>query len=451
MGSYLDISLDERLKCAINLWDEGFVNDSILELHRLVYDEDYLLAYPEYLRRIWGDGQHYDEFNQLLEHGIDEGSLACEYLKVWKEFSNRPGDDEYWNRIGTLARKGQKNSQLALGMRYLQVQQYEMALKCMNDAYPCMSSFENLTRMYPYYKSKEFFFKKVIPNCRRWVHRLESQQLLIQTDSSDVQLKPWPVNTDKLFDNEISNEEFNAHVFSRLRMLERKKILKGTAVMSYSQIVDELIHKLRSFPDLYIMTGLTKNSWSLSDNEKDSAKERSSIYVMKHTEKGWMTMRIGDHTPNMQDYYKYRRMFIPSTERYANMCLMFHGDREQDEQLSYSFRFRPETADPCVTVRDEDFVIYKPFMYMLVHYIPGLIESIDPIVENIRKWFDGDGRKVYVDPWSNHQSTENEVRPLARITSGCVTIETWKMKYDRRENSRRDKNQSSVTEDSSIL
>ena len=328
MGSYLDISLDERLKCAIDLWDEGFVNDSILELHRLVYDEDYLLAYPEYLRRIWGDGQHYNEFNELLEHGIEEGSLACDYLKVWKEFSNRPGDDEYWNRIGTLARKGQKNSQLALGMRYLQVQQYEMALKCMNDAYPCMSSFENLTRMYPYYKSKESFFKKVIPNCRRWVHRMENQQLLIQTDSSDVRLKPWLVNTDKLFDNEISNEEFNAHIFSRLRMLERKKILKGTAVMSYSQIVDELIHKLRSFPDLYIMTGLTKNSWSLSDSEKDSAKERSSIYVMKHTERGWMTMRIGDHTPNMQDYYKYRRMFIPSTERYANMCLMFHGDRE---------------------------------------------------------------------------------------------------------------------------
>lgn len=452
MSSYLDISLDERLKCAVDLWDEGFVNDSILELHRLVYDDDYLLAYPEYLRRIWGDGQHYDEFNQLLEHGIEEGSLACDYLKVWKEFSNRPGDDEYWDRIGTLARKRQKNALLALGMRYLQFHQYEMALKYMNDAYPCMSSFENLTRMYPYYKSKESFFKKVIPNCRRWVRRLENKQLLLSTEPLDVQLKPWQVNTDKLFSNEITNEEFNASVFSRLRMLERKKILKGTAVMSYSQIVDELIHKLRSFPDLYIMTGLTKNSWSLSDNEKDSAKERSSIYVMKHTEKGWMTLRIGDHTPNMQDYYKYRRMFIPSTERYANMCLMFHGDREQDEQLSYSFRFRPETADPCVTVRDEDFVIYRPFMYMLVHYIPGLIESIDPIVENIRKWFDGDGRKVYVDPWSsNHQSTENEVGPLARITSGCVTIETWKMKYDRRENSRRERNQSSVSEDSSIL
>lgn len=451
MSSYLDISLDERLKCAINLWDDGFVNDSILELHRLVYDEDYLLAYPEYLRRIWGDGQHYDEFNELLEHGIEEGSLACDYLKVWKEFSNRPGDDEYWDRIGTLARKGQKNALLALGMRYLQFHQYEMALKYMNDAYPCMSSFENLTRMYPYYKSKESFFKKVIPNCRRWVRRLENKQLLLSTDPLDVQLKPWQVNTDKLFSNEITNEEFNASVFSRLRMLERKKILKGTAVMSYSQIVDELIHKLRSFPDLYIMTGLTKNSWSLSDNEKDSAKERSSIYVMKHTEMGWMTLRIGDHTPNMQDYYKYRRMFIPSTERYANMCLMFHGDREQDEQLSYSFRFRPETADPCVTVRDEDFVIYRPFMYMLVHYIPGLIESIDPIIESIRKWFDGDGQKVYVDPWSNHQSTENEVGPLARITSGYVTIETWKMKYDRRENSRRERNQSSVSEDSSIL
>lgn len=448
MSSYLDISLDERLKCAINLWDEGFVNDSILELHRLVYDEDYLLAYPEYLRRIWGDGQHYDEFNQLLEHGIEEGSLACEYLKVWKEFSNRPGDDEYWNRIGTLACKGQKNALLALGMRYLQFHQYEMALKYMNDAYPCMSSFENLTRMYPYYKSKESFFKKVIPNCRRCVRRLENKQLLLSTDPLDVQLKPWQVNTDKLFSNEITNEEFNASVFSRLRMLERKKILKGTAVMSYSQIVDELIHKLRSFPDLYIMTGLTKNSWSLSDNEKDSAKERSSIYVMKHTERGWMTLRIGDHTPNMQDYYKYRRMFIPSTERYANMCLMFHGDREQDEQLSYSFRFRPETADPCVTVRDEDFVIYKPFMYMLVHYIPGLIESIDPIVENIRKWFDGDGQKVYVDPWVNTQSTGNADGPLARITSGCVTIETWKMKYDRRENSRREKNHSSVSVDS---
>ena len=448
MSSYLDISLDERLKCAIDLWDEGFVNDSILELHRLVYDEDYLLAYPEYLRRIWGDGQHYDEFNQLLEHGIEEGSLACEYLKVWKEFSNRPGDNEYWDRIGTLARKGQKNALLALGMRYLQFHQYEMALKYMNDAYPCMSSFENLTRIYPYYKSKESFFKKVIPNCRRWVRRLENKQLLLSTDPLDVQLKPWQVNTDKLFNNEISNEEFNAHVFSRLRMLERKKILKGTASMSYSQIVDELIHKLRSFPDLYIMTGLTKNSWSLSDTEKDSAKERSSIYVMKHTERGWMTLRIGDHTPNMQDYYKYRRMFIPSTERYANMCLMFHGDREQDEQLSYSFRFRPETADPCVTVRDEDFVIYKPFMYMLVHYIPGLIESIDPIVESIRKWFDSGGESPYVDPWVNTQSTGNADGPLARITSGCVTIETWKMKYDRRENSRREKNHSSASVDS---
>ena len=85
---------------------------------------------------------------------------------------------------------------------------------------------------------------------------------------------------------------------------------------------------------------------------------------------------------------------------------------------------------------------------MLVHYIPGLIESIDPIVESIRKWFDGEGRKVYVEPWVNTQSTGNADGPLARITSGCVTIETWKMKYDRRENSRRDKNHSSVSEDS---
>ena len=450
MGSHIDISYDEQLKSAVQLWDEGFVNDSILELRRLVYDDDYLLAYPEYLRRIWGNGQYYDEFNQLLEHGIEERSLACEYLKIWKEFSNRPSVDEYWDRISTLALKGQKNARLALAMRYLQFQQYEMTLKCMNDAYPCMSSVENLALMYPYFKSRESFFRKIIPNCQRWVHRVESyirqhdslfaaSDGVITTLLEPIRLQPWPVNTDKLMMHEISNEEFNAHVFSRLRMLERKRIQQGTA-LSYSQIVDELVHKLRAFPDLYIMTGLTKNSWSLSDNEKDSAKERSSIYVMKHTCQGWMTLRIGDHTPNMQDYYKYRRMFIPSTERYANMCLMFHGDREQDEQLSYSFRFRPETADPCVTVRDEDFVIYRPFMYMLVHYIPGLIENIDPLVENIRKWFDGEGKNPYQDPW--WQTSENG--PWARTTSGCVTIETWKMKYDRRERKRQ-------SSDSSIL
>jgi hypothetical protein len=229
--------------------------------------------------------------------------------------------------------------------------------------------------------------------------------------------------------NELNNEAFNAKIFSPLRMKERRLLEKGEPVLSYQDIVLEIVKEVKArVLGVWVMEGLTKNAWSLSEDEEEDARNRHSIYMMKRVEGGkWMTLRIGDHTSNLGDYYKYRRMFVPSDRDYANLSIMLHGDREQNAELKYSFRFRAETADPCVTVRDEDFQSYRPFMYTLVHYVPGLIDNISMISDAIVKWFSMNGMEPYRDPWRH-----DENGPTARITAGPATIETWNIKYERR-------------------
>jgi hypothetical protein len=206
-------------------------------------------------------------------------------------------------------------------------------------------------------------------------------------------------------------------------MLERRRIEKGLLAPSYAEIVAQLMPLLPK--ELKVLTGMTKNAWSLNEDEKHDAQH--SFYVMKLVGDGFMTLRIGNHTSNLGDYYKYRWMYVPSSHDFSNLCIMLHGDREQNDRQKYSFRFCARTADPCVTVRDEDFWRYRPFMYTIMHYIPGLIPDVRPLSDAIIEWFSNNGKQPFIDPYRNIENG-----PSARMTAGVATIETWDIKYERR-------------------
>ena len=355
-----------RFKLALKWWESERYDESIRLLGRLV-DAGYHPAYVEYLKRIWGDGSMYDQFTRVMAKGILEKDLDCMYFDLWKTFSNRPDDDEYWEKIKSLAEMGQKTA----------------------------------------------------------------VEILVSHNSQKEKLKPYVITEkcpdDELVNAELTNDEFNAEVFSKKRHLERRNISKGIGA-SYGAVREALMTVDWKSLGIRLMDGLTKNSWMLDDSEKESEISRHSMYLMKKlSDEKFMTLRIGDHTSNLGDYYKYRRMYVPSTRDYANMSIIFHGDREQNAQLKYSFRFRQETADPCVTVRDEDFLVYKPFPYTFVHYIPGLILDIRPLIDSIIEWFDNNGEKAFINPYRC-----DETSACARIQRGWATIETWDIKYERR-------------------
>lgn len=316
------------------------------------------------LWQLWGEASLYDLCMSEMNEGIARGDIDCMYFDVWRRFSNRPADEEYWREIYALAEKGQKEAQHAV---------------------ECHEHPELL-------KIKPWLVDDRLPDC-------------------------------ELLNNTISNEDFNANVFSPLRMLERRRIEKRLLAPSYAEIVAQLMPLLPK--ELKVLTGMTKNAWSLNEDEKHDAQH--SFYVMKLVSDGFMTLRIGNHTSNLGDYYKYRRMYVPSSHDFSNLCIMLHGDREQNDRQKYSFRFCARTADPCVTVRDEDFWRYRPFMYTIMHYIPGLIPDVQPLADAIIEWFSNNGEQPFIDPYRNIENG-----PSARMTAGVATIETWDIKYERR-------------------
>ena len=424
------------LKDALENWSLGYFNQSINILRNLVA-AGYEPAYPEFLKRIWGDGNYYSEFSAVLEDGIRRNFKDCVYINLWKDFSNRPADDEYWERLQPLVDAGQKDALLAQGLKNFYDAKTDdelvAAINMMVAALPLHTAEMNLSMIWAT-KGDHPVFSERGGHIRRIMMKNIPEDVLYNCIMKPfVPMRPHCSSfeiPDICVNHDMTNEDFNAHVFSPKRMLERRLIEKNDShVLNYSEIISRLM-ELISASDikLRVMEGLTKNAWSLSDEEHSAAESRHSVYLMKETSDGrWMTLRLGDHTSNTGDYYKYRRMFLPSTRDNANMCIMFHGDTEQNQELKYSFRFRAETSDPCVTVRDEDYQLYEPFMYTLVHYIPGLIEDIHPLANAIVKWFRGDGLIPFENPYPDAPSS-----PLARINGGIVNIETWDIKYKRR-------------------
>lgn len=423
------------LKAALDLWEMGDYKSSIDILRNLIA-ANYELAYIEFLKRIWGDGNYYDEFSAVLEDGIRKNYKDCVYFKLWKDFSNRPADDEYWERLKPLVAAGQKDALIAQGLKDFQEARTDediiSSLKMIADAMPHETAAMNLSMIWATKGDHKIFSERGGHIRRLMMKHIPEKTLNEAIISPFVSFRPHPVVSEEIplicVNHTMTNEDFNANVFSPKRMLERRLIEKGTEpVLSYREITKQIMSEL-NLKGLRVMEGLTKNAWSLSDDEQETAGTRHSIYLMKKTsDRRWMTLRLGDHTSNTGDYYKYRRMFLPSTRDNANLCIMFHGDTEQNAQMKYSFRFKAETADPCVTVRDEDYQHYGPFIYTLVHYIPGLIKTVSPLVEAISKWFDGDGLVPFENPYPEAPDS-----PLARINGGMVSIETWNFKYERR-------------------
>ena len=422
-----DTQNKETLLLALDCWNKQAWDVSIRLLKSLV-DASYLPAFPEYLWRIWSDGYYIQEFNEILEKGIRLGSKDCEYIKVWKEFANRPATQEYWDVIINLAENHrQKNALLALGLhKYLCYSNREEGIAMMCESYGCRASLENLSMVYHYgYQSERELLKKL----------LTEEQLKKVINTLSVPIEPHhykfrtPFRAAFMVNSKLTNDYFNGTVFTALRHEERKRIAKGIAP-TFSDIKETILSNLPG--DVKVIEGLSKNSWSFTSQEQyDKEFERHSLYLTKQLEDGkWMTLRIGDHTPNTGDYYKYRRMYEPSAQDNANLCIMLHGDREQEAGLSYSFRFRPETSDPCITVRDEDFQCYQPFYYTIAHFIPGLIDDNGKkLSDEINKWFDASCKKQFYPVYTEKESS---FMACARIQAGWTNVETWDMKYARR-------------------
>ena len=413
------LKFDKFLSDALSLWDSGEISKSLLILRDLV-EKDYLPAFPEYLWRIWGHGNYYDEFTATLERGISLSSHDCEYIRIWKEYSNRPGDTGYWSEIERLASLKQKNAMLALGLNEFLHGNRERGIRLVCDARGARSWNENIS----------YIMRKSSPAQRILITSLAGPIRLMQ----NVEFENYPYGSLPIvhYKNayEMTNEEFNSTIFTELRNLEKKRIQKmGDDAFSYRKFREMFKQSgVISSGGAIFIEGLSKNAWSIEDENKESEAERHSMYITKKTTDGkWMTLRIGDHTSNLGDYFKYRRMYVPSSRPYANLCIMLHGDREQTAGMKYSFRFRAATADPCVTVRDEDFQVYRPFDYEIVHYVPGLIERPERLINAIKQWLDGDGLLEFRDPFR-----DDDVCPTARVIAGPATIETWDIKYARR-------------------
>ncbi len=434
---------NQLLRHSVKCWANGDYDTSLKILKELITDS-FIPAYPEYLWRIWGIGNLYDEFTTILNEGISKGSIDCEYLQLWKEFSNRPADNEYWEKIDKLVEKNQTNAMLAKSLHLFLTGNKSAGVNLLCDIYEHLSSEEKenpiLSSTRSLIEVRSYMYRRSDPKLKLEItKRLGTTKLVDNVDYVHYDDKNTIkfINDLPLYNNYLSTDEFNK-LFGKKCLKERNcinrgdiekiKYLRKRIGYTYEEIKNIIINSLPD--DIKVIDGLTKNSWMLNEDEKEQKSHQHSVYLVRRLEDGkFMTLRLSNHTMNMNDYFKYRRMYIPSSLPYANMCIMFHGDREQKFELKYSSKFNAITADPCITVRDEDFQSYRPFMYTLVHYIPGMIDDFQSLINEIIRWFNGNGETPFIDPY---REKEDDNKPTVRITGGLTKIETWDLKYSRR-------------------
>lgn len=156
-----------------------------------------------------------------------------------------------------------------------------------------------------------------------------------------------------------------------------------------------------------------------ANNTNNRADNEYSNYYRKQLSDGkWMCLRISDHSPDIyKTYLQFTRQLIPSSNPFANICLMFYGNKEQHSGRKMSFKITDKL--PRLIVTEEELEMFRDFDYTIYHFIPGMIEEneIQKMVESINTWFSGDGNVEYINPLSNKEfiiGYNNNNRPIIR-------------------------------------
>ncbi len=163
-----------------------------------------------------------------------------------------------------------------------------------------------------------------------------------------------------------------------------------------------------------------------NNTNNKAADEYSNYYRKQLSDEKWMCLRISDHSPDIyKTYLQFTRQLIPSSNPFANICLMFYGNKEQHSGRKMSFKITDKL--PRLIVKEEELRLFHDFNYTIYHFIPGMIEEdeIQKMVESINTWFSGDGNVEYRNLLNNKEFVigyNNNNKPIIRELNAVGNI-----------------------------
>lgn len=162
--------------------------------------------------------------------------------------------------------------------------------------------------------------------------------------------------------------------------------------------------KLHSYlKDKYLTAEAHHKNDDGSDKTSDELERLSHYYRKELTDGTWMSLRIADHEPNFkQTFLSYTRELVPSNNKYANICLMFRGTKETEQDRKRGIKKRTSTSprEYILYISNNEMKKYKPFRYIIYKFIPGLIYNSDvpSLYQAITTWFSKNGKQEFSNP-----------------------------------------------------
>jgi len=184
----------------------------------------------------------------------------------------------------------------------------------------------------------------------------------------------------------------------------------------------------------------------IADGAEKDVPGYNSMYCRIQLSNGkWMCLRVADHEGDIyKTYYQYTRELIPSSNEYANICMLFYsvlGVNSGANRKTKKYIFREDNEIPYIEMKQSEFEKFEPFRYTVYHYINELIQEKDlkSLATSLKTWFDNKGVIEFKNPLPDrtYQISKNKtdvLNPLSQVMYGTVKIRLKKENNELDEN-----------------
>lgn len=185
-------------------------------------------------------------------------------------------------------------------------------------------------------------------------------------------------------------------------------------------------HKVLTYKDILdqFNDNMTQYVGELSKGDVFIPGHMPTYYFKKALNDGMnSTLRISNHAPIMQSYFKCDKDKVPTTKHYGNLSIMFFNNVNLSRGQNYMVK---EGVNDIITIKDDDVSRFKPFRLHHVHYRTGYmtIARINTLKRALQQWGSGNGDVAFNNPFSKNEhitpfESEYEIKVILKSQSNA--------------------------------
>lgn len=134
-----------------------------------------------------------------------------------------------------------------------------------------------------------------------------------------------------------------------------------------------------------------------------------SLYFKRKVSDEYISIRLGNHSPNLKSYYTHINNMRLSKNEDAHLIFLFYGVYEESKPLSRKISISKDGVR--VTVKKTELDTLYPINIHFIHYRPGCfdISNLNILENSIKNWSINNGDVEFLNPFkTNEHITERE-------------------------------------------